>query len=121
EAKPLPDAATRTNLIGAAAPASHPNRAPIATYCDPDIHAVAVTPDGARIVAASNDGSVRVWEAQSGAELLRLDGHTSRVTSVAGAPHRARILSGPVGKPARPLGGQNRAPPPSASGTTPPP
>eukprot|EP00741_Cyanophora_paradoxa_P013768 tig00020710_g13290.t1 len=49
--------------------------------------------DGRRIVSGSGDKSVRVWDAETGAELLQLQGHTGEVTSVvvsAGAPRVAK-------------------------------
>eukprot|EP00741_Cyanophora_paradoxa_P013762 tig00020710_g13285.t1 len=39
--------------------------------------------DGRRIVSGSDDKFVRVWDAETGAELLQLQGHTRDVTSVA--------------------------------------
>eukprot|EP00741_Cyanophora_paradoxa_P013767 tig00020710_g13289.t1 len=39
--------------------------------------------DGRRIVSGSDDNSVRVWDAETGAELLQLQGHTDCVNSVA--------------------------------------
>eukprot|EP00741_Cyanophora_paradoxa_P013226 tig00000178_g12775.t1 len=39
--------------------------------------------DGRRIVSGSWDKSVRVWDAETGAELLQLQGHVGSVTSVA--------------------------------------
>eukprot|EP00741_Cyanophora_paradoxa_P001919 tig00000523_g1858.t1 len=39
--------------------------------------------DRRRIVSGSDDKSVRVWDAEMGAELLQLQGHTGSVNSVA--------------------------------------
>ena len=62
---------------------------------------VAVTPDGARIVTGSDDKTARVWDAGTGAELLRLKGHTGTVWGVAVTPDGARIVTGSDDKTAR--------------------
>ncbi len=53
-----------------------------------------MTPDGARIVTGSQDNTARVWDAKTGAELLKLQGHTGTVTGVAVTPDGARIVTG---------------------------
>jgi len=37
--------------------------------------------DGKRIITASADGTARLWDAASGAELRQFEGHTDRVLS----------------------------------------
>lgn len=44
------------------------------------VHACAITPDGARVLSASVDGTLRLWDLQSGQELRVLTGHTEAVT-----------------------------------------
>ncbi len=56
--------------------------------------ALAITPDGMRILSASGDKSVRVWAASSGRELAKLCGHTSVVRSVVALQDNTRVLSG---------------------------
>ena len=56
--------------------------------------AAAFSPDGARIVSGSDDSTVRVWDAASGAELLVLRGHEGSVKAAAFSPDGARIVSG---------------------------
>ena len=51
-----------------------------------DALAVAFSPDGARIVSGSADGTVRVWDAASGEELLVLRGHEDVVWAAAFSP-----------------------------------
>jgi WD40 repeat protein len=58
------------------------------------VNSVAYSPDGRRIVSASWDKTVRVWDARSGAELACLQGHTDEVYSVAYSPDGRRIVSG---------------------------
>eukprot|EP00741_Cyanophora_paradoxa_P012836 tig00020629_g12395.t1 len=67
--------------------------------------------DGRRIVSGSRDNSVRVWDAETGAELLQLQGHTDYVRSVAvsadavvGCSDSGRVLAWalPSGEPIDP-------------------
>lgn len=46
------------------------------------VHAVAVHPDGRRVLSASSDGTVGVWELQGGTLEGRLEGHTDSVRCV---------------------------------------
>jgi len=55
---------------------------------------VAFSPDGRRVVSGSYDQTVRVWDAQTGAELACLRGHTDNVASVALSPDGRRLVSG---------------------------
>ena len=57
------------------------------------IHSVAVTPDGQRIISASSDGTVRLWDAATGQEMLvlKLKGFG---TCVAVSGDGRRIFSG---------------------------
>jgi WD40 repeat protein len=47
------------------------------------LFSVAFSHDGTRIVSGSEDNSVRVWDASTGAELQQLNGHSGTVNSVA--------------------------------------
>ena len=58
------------------------------------VNGVAFSPDGARIVSGADDNTVRVWDAESGKELLALRGHEDEVWDVAFSPSGARIVSG---------------------------
>jgi hypothetical protein len=46
------------------------------------IRALAVSGDGGRIITGGVDQTVRVWDARSGAQLLRLEGHTCALRAV---------------------------------------
>jgi WD40 repeat protein len=58
------------------------------------VKSVAFSPDGSHIVSGSNDHTVRVWDAVSGAILHTLKGHTDGVESVTFSPDGLRIVSG---------------------------
>ena len=53
-----------------------------------------MTPDGARIVTGSTDGTARIWDAGSGTELAELKGHGHVVYSVAVTRDGSRIITG---------------------------
>ncbi len=57
------------------------------------IVAVAVTPDGCRTVSASGDGTLKVWELQTGRELQTFSGHAGGVTAVVVMPDGQRAIS----------------------------
>ena len=40
------------------------------------MNSVAFSPDGKRLASASEDNTVKVWDAATGQELLTLKGHT---------------------------------------------
>ena len=55
---------------------------------------VSFSPDGRRIVSGSYDRTIRIWDAESGQELSKLEGHTAVVLSVSFSPDGRRIVSG---------------------------
>jgi WD40 repeat protein len=59
------------------------------------VMSVAATLDGSRIVTGSLDGTARVWDAKTGAQLLQLR-DASGIESVAVTPDSARIITGGV-------------------------
>ncbi|KAK4182362.1 quinon protein alcohol dehydrogenase-like superfamily, partial [Podospora australis] len=58
------------------------------------VRAVTVSPDGRLIVSGSDDNTVRVWDAVTGAERCVLKGHSSWVNAVAILPDGRLIVSG---------------------------
>ena len=53
----------------------------------------AFSPDGKRVVTASNDKTARVWDADSGKTLASLQGHTDAVYSAAFSPDGKRVVT----------------------------
>jgi hypothetical protein len=51
------------------------------------------SPDGLRVVTASDDKSVRMWDAATGKLIAIFSGHTARVRSACFSPDGARILT----------------------------
>ena len=59
-----------------------------------DVKSVSFSPDGRRIVSGSRDETIRIWDAESGQELLKLEGRSGSVFSVSFSPDGRRIVSG---------------------------
>jgi len=58
------------------------------------VRSVAISSDGTRIVSGSVDGLVKIWNAETGAEVCTMEGHAGEVFSVAFARDGKRIVSG---------------------------
>ncbi len=56
--------------------------------------AVAATPDGRHFISGGQDGSVRLWELETGTCLHTFTGHTSGVASLAVTPDGRYLISG---------------------------
>jgi WD40 repeat protein len=54
---------------------------------------VTFSPDGARLATGAEDGAARVWDAETGEELLAVRGHAAPVNSVAFSPDGTRLLT----------------------------
>jgi WD40 repeat protein len=57
------------------------------------IHSVTFSPDGARLVTASEDGTARIWDSRNGRELVVLRGHEGAVRQAAYSPDGSRIVT----------------------------
>jgi WD40 repeat protein len=58
------------------------------------VRSVCFSPDGKRLAGASEDWTVKVWDAATGQQALTLKGHKGAVTSVAYSPDGKRLASG---------------------------
>ena len=70
--------------------AAGPTPRPFAGHLGP-IFAVAFAPDGATLATVGGDGTVRIWDAGTGAELRHL---TGQISAVAFAPDGATLATG---------------------------
>jgi WD40 repeat protein len=62
---------------------------------------VATTPDGLRVATGGVDGTIALWELETGKLLHRLSGHTSEVLCLAFGPDGRHLLSGGSDRTAR--------------------
>lgn len=65
------------------------------------VNAIALTPDGTRIVSAASDGTVRVWDRQTGALLHILEHERDPVLCVALSPDGMLLVSADTGRTIR--------------------
>jgi WD40 repeat protein len=65
------------------------------------VYSAAFSPDGSRIVTASNDKTARIWDAASAKQIAILRGHASAVNSAAFNPDGSHIVTASDDKTAR--------------------
>lgn len=58
------------------------------------VNSVAFSPDSSRAVSGSFDGSVRLWDVETGKEIRQFEGHSKPVECVAYSPDGRHVLSG---------------------------
>jgi WD40 repeat protein len=57
------------------------------------LNALAITPDGARVLSASKDKSIKIWDVETGQELQTLKGHYQAVNHVILTPDAKHLIS----------------------------
>src|ERR671933_29694 len=57
------------------------------------VHSVAFSPDGKLLASGGSDGTVKLWDPQSGEELRTLSGHPNIANSVAFSPDGKLLAS----------------------------
>ncbi|MGD2218153.1 MAG: WD40 repeat domain-containing protein, partial [Gemmatimonadales bacterium] len=57
------------------------------------VNACAYSPDGARLVSASGDGTLKLWDAETGQEIHTLEGYTGYISACAFSPDGVRVVS----------------------------
>jgi WD40 repeat protein len=66
------------------------------------VNSAVFSPDGSRIVTASNDKSARIWDAATAKQIAVLHGHDDRVNSAAFSPDGSRIVTASGNLPSGP-------------------
>ena len=65
------------------------------------VYSASFSPDGSRVVSASWDNTIRIWDVSTGSVLTTLEGHTNWVISASFSPDGSRVVSASVDKTIR--------------------
>lgn len=60
------------------------------------VNDIAFTTDGSRLATGGGDGTIRIWDPESGDNLLSLDGHIGAISSVAFNPAGTQLATAGV-------------------------
>jgi WD40 repeat protein len=58
-----------------------------------EVAAIACSPDGKKVASASEDQTVRLWDAATGAQLHTLEAHTGSVWAIVFSPDGKQVAS----------------------------
>jgi WD40 repeat protein/tRNA A-37 threonylcarbamoyl transferase component Bud32 len=59
----------------------------------PDVLAIAISPDGRRVISGHDDNDARIWDLRSGQLMVTLSGHTKHVLATAWSDDGARVAT----------------------------
>jgi WD40 repeat protein len=88
------DRLCRGHVVTLAGSAQDVRQAQAAYRPSQEVRQVAFRPDGRQLAGASDDGTIRVWDATTGQELLAWNGHGSGAKCLAYSPDGRHLVSG---------------------------
>ncbi|MEM7536897.1 MAG: TIR domain-containing protein [Chloroflexota bacterium] len=79
--------------IGDTTEGDTPTKQGLQTGHTSDVHAIAITHDGQRVISASKDKTIRIWDIDTGLLVAVLRGHTATVNALALSPNGRFLAS----------------------------